>query len=369
MRNLLDSCICSNFVSTGTGLKVHYLESKPKNFTKYTPTILLLHGFPELSFSWRKIMPGLTNAGFRVIAPDQRGYGKTKGGSKNFDDNIDEYNLLNLSIDIISFLQNLNIKKVDLLVGHDAGSIVAGTSALIRGDIFKSVVMMSAPYTGIPKIIKKELQDPIHQDLKELKQPRKHYQWYYSTKQANTDMHLKSKKKLHQFLRSYFHAKSADWNKNFPCELKSWSAKELAKLPEYYVMKYEDTMVESVIKYFPKNKKYERWLNDDELNFYTETFFENGFQSSLNWYRCITSQIHNSNLKIFFGKQIEVPSMFISGEKDWGMYQKPGALKEMENRICKNFHGIKIVKNAGHWVQQEQPNDVLNLLLSFNSSL
>ena len=369
MKNLLDSGIFSNFISTGTGLKIHYLESKPRNFNKNTPIALLLHGFPELSFSWRKIMPGLTKAGFRVIAPDQRGYGKTIGGSKKFEDNIEEYNLLNLSIDIISFLHNLNIKKVDLLVGHDAGSIVAGTSALVRGDIFKSVVMMSAPYTGIPLINPKVSLDPIHQDLKKLKQPRKHYQWYYSTKQANTDMHLKNKKKLHKFLRSYFHTKSADWDSNSPYELKSWSAIELAKLPEYYIMKLEDTMVDSVIKYFPKNKKYKRWLTDEELNFYTETFFENGFQSSLNWYRCMTSQIHNDNLKIFFGKQIEIPSMFISGEKDWGMYQKPGALNEMKEITCKKFLGVKIVKNAGHWVQQEQPNDVLNLLLDFHNSL
>ena len=369
MKNLLHSSISSNFISTGTGLKVHYLESKPKNYTKKSPVALLLHGFPELSFSWRKIMPGLTNAGFRVLAPDQRGYGKTLGGAKKFEDNLEEYNLFNLTIDIVSFLQNLEIQKVDLLVGHDAGSIVAGTSALAREDIFKSVVMMSAPYNGVPKISEQIFDDTIHKDLKQLQPPRKHYQWYYSTKEANRDMHLKSKKKLHQFLRSYFHTKSADWFKNSPYELKSWSAKELAKLPEYYIMKLQDTMVDSVIKYSPKNKKYERWLNDEELNFYTETFFENGFQSSLNWYRCMTSQTQNNNLKIFFGKQIEIPSMFISGEKDWGMYQKPGALKIMQKKTCKNFHGIKIVKNAGHWVQQEQPEHVLNLLLNFKNSL
>ena len=369
MKNLLHSSISSNFISTGTGLEVHYLESKPKNYNKNSPIALLLHGFPELSFSWRKIMPGLSNAGFRVIAPDQRGYGKTSGGSKNFKDNIEEYNLFNLTIDIISFLQNLNIKKIDLLVGHDAGSIVAGTSALVREDVFKSVVMMSAPYNGVPRINEEKFNDPIHEDLKKLKQPRKHYQWYYSTKQANRDMHLKNKKKLHQFLRSYFHTKSADWNKNSPHELKSWSAKELAKLPEYYIMKLEDTMVESVIKYLPRNKKHERWLNDDELGVYTETFFKNGFQSALNWYRCMTSNVQNKNLRIFFGKQIKIPSMFISGEKDWGMFQKPGALKEMQKKICKNFYGIKIVKNAGHWVQQEQPDAVLNILLKFKNSL
>ncbi len=314
-------------------------------------------------------MPKLVAEGFRVIAPDQRGYGKTVGGSKDFEDDIRQYSLFNLTIDILSFLFKLKIYKVDLLVGHDAGSIVAGTAALIRPDIFKSVVMMSAPYTGVPKINVKKNSDPIHKNLKDLQVPRKHYQWYYSSKQANDDMHLKSKKKLHQFLRCYFHTKSADWKQNFPHKLKAWTAKELAKLPEYYIMKLNDTMVDSVIKFKPKNKNYEKWLNDEELSFYTETFFKNGFQSSLNWYRCMTSNEMNDDLKIFYGKNINIPSMFISGEKDWGMYQKPGALEEMRKNVCKNFYGINIVKNAGHWVQQEQPKKVCELLLNFYNSL
>ena len=130
--------------------------------------IFFLHGFPETSRMWERSIDFFVSKGFYVIAPDQRGYGKTSGGSKNFKDNIEEYNLFNLTIDIISFLQNLNIKKIDLLVGHDAGSIVAGTSALVREDIFKSVVMMSAPYNGVPRINEEKFNDPIHEDLKKL---------------------------------------------------------------------------------------------------------------------------------------------------------------------------------------------------------
>ena len=358
--------ISSNFIKINSNFKIHYLESKPKNNKNLIA--LLLHGFPELSFSWRKIMPLLSEQGFRVIAPDQRGYGKTKGGSSDFDTDLKQYNLFNLTTDIIAFLKKLNISKVNLLVGHDAGSIISGTAALIRPDIFQSVVMMSAPYTGIPIINLQKLSDPIHRDLKNLKTPRKHYQWYYSSKTANKDMHLKTKKRLHEFLRCYFHTKSADWKYNSPKKLKSWTAKELSKLPEYYVMKLEDTMVDSVIKYKPEKKEYERWLNDDELGFYTETFFKTGFQASLNWYRCMTSSSMNNDLQIFEGKVIEIPSMFISGEKDWGMYQKPGALEEMKKNVCKNFYGIKIVKNAGHWVQQEQPKKVFELLNNFYKS-
>ena len=179
-------------------------------------------------------------------------------------------------------------------------------------------------------------------------------------------MHLSTKEKLAYFLRSYFHVKSADWEYNNPFELTSWTGNELEKLPEYYIMKLEDTMVESVTKFFPKNTNCD-WLNDDELNVYTNTFFENGFQSALNWYRCMTSENQNKELNVFQGKLINNFTLYISGEKDWGMYQKPGALNEMKN-LCKNFKGIKIIKNAGHWVQQEKPEDVAKAILNFYSS-
>ena len=176
-------------------------------------------------------------------------------------------------------------------------------------------------------------------------------------------MHLSSKEKLAYFLRSYFHVKSADWEYNDPFELSSWTGKELEKLPEYYIMKLEDTMVESVTKFFPQKTNCD-WLNDNELDVYTNTFFENGFQSALNWYRCMTSEIQNKELSVFQGKLINNFTLYISGEKDWGMYQKPGALNEMKN-LCKNFKGIKIIKNAGHWVQQEKPEDVAKEILNF----
>ena len=92
-------------------------------------------------------------------------------------------------------------------------------------------------------------------------------------------------------------------------------------------------MVDSVIKYYPEKNVFDKWLNDKELDVYTSYFFKNGFQSSLNWYRCITSKNYNDNLKIFDGKLLTVPSIFISGEKDWGMFQKPGALKQMKKFI------------------------------------
>jgi len=366
MIDLLDPIIKSDKVEISTGLNVHYLEASKNNYNvSEKPTALLLHGFPELSFSWRKIIPVLAKEGFRVIAPDMRGYGLTTGGNKHYSEDISEYRLLSLATDILSLLSALKIKKIDLLVGHDAGSSVAGLSALIRPDIFKSVVMMSAPYTGAPKIESNLLyEDPIHKDLKNLNPPRKHYQWYYSTPEANADMHL-DKRSLHKFLRAYYHMKSADWKENNPYELGKWTAQNLAKMPEYYIMKLDHTMVEAVMSEFPKNNSYENWLNDIELEVYTNSFFKNSFQPALNWYRCMTSPFQNSDLRVFSNKKIEVPSCFIAGEKDWGIFQKPGALDIMENDLCINYCGRHILKNAGHWVQQENPDDVSKTLLNF----
>ena len=366
MIDLLDPIIKSDKVEISTGLNVHYLEASKNNYNvSEKPTALLLHGFPELSFSWRKIIPVLAKEGFRVIAPDMRGYGLTTGGNKHYSEDISEYRLLSLATDILSLLSALKIKKIDLLVGHDAGSSVAGLSALIRPDIFKSVAMMSAPYTGAPKIESNLLyEDPIHKDLENLNPPRKHYQWYYSTPEANADMHL-DKRSLHKFLRAYYHMKSADWKENNPYELGKWTAQNLAKMPEYYIMKLDHTMVEAVMSEFPKNNNYENWLNDIELEVYSNSFFKNSFQPALNWYRCMTSPFQNSDLRVFSNKKIEVPSCFIAGEKDWGIFQKPGALDIMENDLCINYCGRHILKNAGHWVQQENPDDVSKTLLNF----
>ena len=366
MIDLLDPIIKSDKVEISTGLNVHYLEASKNNYNvSKKPTALLLHGFPELSFSWRKIIPVLAKEGFRVIAPDMRGYGLTTGGNKHYSEDISEYRLLSLATDILSLLSALKIKKIDLLVGHDAGSSVAGLSALIRPDIFKSVAMMSAPYTGAPKIESNLLyEDPIHKDLENLNPPRKHYQWYYSTPEANADMHL-DKRSLHKFLRAYYHMKSADWKENNPYELGKWTAQNLGKMPEYYIMKLDHTMVEAVMSEFPKNNNYENWLNDIELEVYSNSFFKNSFQPALNWYRCMTSPFQNNDLRVFSNKKIEVPSCFIAGEKDWGIFQKPGALDIMENDLCINYCGRHILKNAGHWVQQENPDDVSKTLLNF----
>ena len=110
--------------------------------------MLLLHGFLELAYSWRKIMPQLASAGYHVIAPDQRGYGRTTGWDADDDGDLNPCGSLKLGRDIVGLVSALGYRSIDAVFGHDAGSYVAAWCALIRPDVFLSVAMMSAPFGG-----------------------------------------------------------------------------------------------------------------------------------------------------------------------------------------------------------------------------
>ncbi|SEO26891.1 alpha/beta hydrolase [Bradyrhizobium sp. OK095] len=367
----LPAGIRSRYVDGINGLRMHVLEAGFE--TKGRPCILLLHGFPELAFSWRKVMPALAAAGYHVIAPDQRGYGRTTGWTADYDGDLTPFSLLNLVRDALALVSAFGYRQVDL-AGHDFGSPVAAWCALIRPDVFRSVTLMSAPFSGAPPLpfntvdapAKPAVEDPVHRELAALPRPRIHYQWYYAMRPANADMQH-APQGVHDFLRAYYHHKSADWTDNKPYPLKSWSAGELAKLPTYYVMDAGETMAETVAKEMPSQATIaaNQWLPDSDLAFYSAEYGRTGFQGGLQWYRYGTSGMLNNEMQLFAGRSIDVPSCFISGKQDWGTYQRPGVFEAMQGRGCTNMLGCHLVDGAGHWVQQEQPAEVSRLLLQF----
>ena len=133
------SCVVNNI----NGLAIHMLEAGFE--INGRPLILLLHGFPELAYSWRKIMGPLAAAGYHVVAPDQRGYGRTTGWDGAYDGDLDSFRLPNLVRDALGLVSALGYRSVAAVVGHDFGSPVAAYCALIRADMFRSVALMSAP--------------------------------------------------------------------------------------------------------------------------------------------------------------------------------------------------------------------------------
>jgi pimeloyl-ACP methyl ester carboxylesterase len=364
--------IRSRFVSEINGLRVHVLEAGFE--TAGRPLVLLLHGFPEIAYSWRQVMLPLAAAGFHVVAPDQRGYGRTTGWDADYDGDLAPFRLLNAVRDALGLAASLGYRSVAAVVGHDFGASVAAWCAVVRPDVFRRVALMSAPFAGPPELPFDTDKNPspratgpsIHEALAALARPRKHYQWYYSTRAANADMwHCKAG--VHAFLRAYFHHKSADWRQNQPFPLKSWSAEELARMPTYYIMDLGRDMAATVAEEMPSAAEIAacRWLPDSELAVYSAEYERNGFQGGLNWYRARTGGRYESELQLFSGRTIDVPSLFVSGKSDWGVYQRPGSFERMQGTACTRMHGCHLIDGAGHWVQQEQPEIVSELLIDF----
>jgi pimeloyl-ACP methyl ester carboxylesterase len=368
----LPAGIRSRFVDGINGLRMHVLEAGFE--TSGRPCVLLLHGFPELAYSWRKVMPALAAAGYHVIAPDQRGYGRTTGWDADYDGDLHPFRMPNLLRDALGLVSAFGYRSVDAVIGHDFGSPVAAWCALVRPDVFKSVALMSAPFGGPPPLpfntadapAQQKPEDPVLRELAALPRPRKHYQWYYSTREANADMH-RAPQGVHDFLRAYYHHKSADWKDNQPYKLQGWTATELAKLPTYYVMDLAKDMAATVAEEMPSATAIAAngWLPDRELAYYSAEYARTGFQGGLQWYRCGTSDAFTAELETYSGRTIDVPSCFIAGKQDWGIYQRPGALEAMRSKACTKMIGCHLVDGAGHWVQQEQPEQVSRLLLQF----
>src|ERR1700674_1518274 len=140
----------SRTIANVNGMTVHILEAGYE--TPGRPAVLLLHGFPELAYSWRKVMVPLAAAGYHVIAPDQRGYGRTTGWDDSYDADPDAFRILNMVRDAVGLVYALGYRSVAAIVGHDAGAPVASWCALIRPDIFRSVTIMSSPFEGAPSL-------------------------------------------------------------------------------------------------------------------------------------------------------------------------------------------------------------------------
>jgi pimeloyl-ACP methyl ester carboxylesterase len=369
--------IRSRTIENVNALDVHILEAGYESAGR--GTVLLLHGFPELAYSWRKIMLPLAAAGYHVIAPDMRGYGRTTGWDGSYDADPDPFRMLNVVRDAIALVLSLGYREVAAVVGHDAGAPVAAWCALIRPDMFRSVVMMSAPFDGTPNLPFNTVNgaalprapltdDEFDAQLAALPRPRKYYMNYQRTREANDNM-LHAPQGLHAFFRAYYHYKSADWKGNKPHPLKARSAEELAQMPTYYVMDKDKGMAESAADGMPSAAEIAacQWLTDAEIGVYVTEYSRTQFTGALQGYRVRRGSDPKSlaEMHTFSGRTIDVPSCYIAGKSDWGTYQFPGAAERMQKTACTRMVGFHLVEGAGHWVQQEQPEKVSELLKQF----
>lgn len=335
----LPSGVTENYVHCpSNGLTFHILEA---GYTpeRDRPLIILTHGYPELAFSWRKVMSPLADAGYYVVAFDQRGYGRTTGWDNSPFDKTDmsQFTLTTIVRDVVALVHALGYREVGCITGHDFGAVTSSLCALVRPDLFRSCIMMSHPFkapNSLPFNLRNGDRPPaapvdIQAELAKLPEPRKHYKWYNSTAEAAPQWNNPAQG-LEAFLRGYLHVKSADWSNNSPTALKEWSAEELAKMPYYYIMPHDKSMPETIADMMKTEdaSATKRWMSDEDLGVYVQEWSRTGFQGGLNFYRTTTDPAKKKDLEMFAGKKIECPSTFISGKQDWGNYQEPGTTSQ-----------------------------------------
>lgn len=287
------------------------------------PAVLLCHGFPELGHSWRHQIRALADAGYRAIAPDMRGYGMTEAPAA-----IDDYTIFHLVGDMVGLLDAMEVGQADI-VGHDWGAPVAWTAAQMRPDLFTSVVGMCVPFA-----------------------PRGPMSNAEAMRRAGN----------HQFYQLYFQqpgVAEADFENDIDATLRRmmWtlSAGPAARWTGMVGAGGALDALSEPVAEMP-------WMPPEELAIYASAFRASGFGGGLNWYRNID---RNWALTApFQHAAIRQPAWFITGERD-PIYPLVKPLVDALPRTVPGHRGTTIVPNAGHWVQQEAPGIVNEVLLDF----
>ncbi len=313
------------FVQTN-GIKMHYVEQGTG------PLIVMCHGWPESWYSWRHQIPALAAAGYRVVAPDQRGYGRTDKPEA-----IEAYNIFNLTGDIVGLVRALGESQA-IIVGHDWGAPVAWHCALLRPDIFRAVALLSVPF--IPR-------GPVRptDGMKALEGKNNWFYQNYFQEPGRVEKELDAEPRRSVTMMLY--SASGDpppaerWNFLFPRPQKFLESGTIpGRLPG--------------------------WLTEEDVEFFTAEFTTSGFRGGINWYRNIDRNWEMSGF--LDGVKLTQPSVFAAGEHDVVLAMYPDAAKIVDFSMP-NCRKKIIIPGAGHWIQQERPSEINALLIEFVKGL
>ncbi|WP_308215907.1 alpha/beta fold hydrolase [Pseudonocardia humida] len=301
------------------GVELHVLEDGPAD----GPPVILAHGFPELAYSWRHQLPALGAAGYRVLAPDQRGYGRSSRPEA-----IGDYDITHLTDDLIGLLDDIGAEKA-VFVGHDWGSMVVWQTALLHPDRVAGVCGMSVPFSPRPPA-------PPTQLWRQVFDGRFFYILYFQEPGvADAELNGDPATAMRRMLcgvrtdRGGSIDSNADDGRGF-----------VARFPE------PDALPD--------------WLSQQELDFYIAEFTRTGFTGGLNWYRNFDRNWETTPQ--LAGAKVGAPSLFIGGALDPVLVMAP---PDRQGEWLTDFRGNVLVDDAGHWVQQEKADEVNTALLDW----
>ncbi|MFQ5699013.1 MAG: alpha/beta fold hydrolase [Myxococcota bacterium] len=308
-----------------SGLRMHVVEAGEG------PLVLLCHGFPESWYSWRHQLRALADAGYRAVAPDMRGYGRSARPEP-----IEAYSQLQLVGDVVGLVSALGESRA-VIVGHDWGAPVAWNAALLRPDVFRAVAALSVPFSAPPPMEPTRL-------LAQLAGDQFHYVLYFQ-EPGVAEAELEADPR--HWLQGFFHVGSGDVD---------LASTRLAGLPK--TARLSDGFV------WPDRPP--TWLRDEDLDFYAGEFERTGFRGGLHWYRNIDRSWRE--LRAFRTARHRVPALFIAGEKDGVVLANPAAVSDLP-KLVPTLRDTLMIPGCGHWTQQERPEVVSQKLLEFLGGL
>ncbi len=306
------------------GIEMHIAEAGPAD----GPLVVLCHGFPESWYSWRHQLPALAEAGYHVVAPDQRGYGATTAPADNR-----AYTQFHLVGDIVGLVHALDAQTA-VIAGHDWGAPVAWNAALWRPDVFRAVIALSVPATDRSRIaptagMKATFGDTFF------------YILYFQTPGVAEHELQKDVKRA---LRMLLYSASGD--------VRGANFQRLPKTAGFL-----DQMTDP--------DELPAWLTEQDLDYFANAFQSTGFRGGLNWYRNIDSTWELS--APFQGKKIEQPALFITGDRD--LTRNNPNYEERMRAVVPNLRDVVTLPGIGHWTQQESPDRTNEAMLNFLGSL
>ena len=291
--------------------------------------VILAHGFPELSYSWRHQLPALAAAGCRAVAPDQRGYGRSSRPPE-----VVSYDILHLTDDLLGILEDMGHQKA-VFVGHDWGAIVVWQLALLAPEHVAGVVGMSVPFFPRPEIPPTEL-------FRNLVGDSFFYILYFQGPGvADANLGADPATTMRRMLAGLTTGDGAPRDMDF-----------FAPDDRGFVERLREP------------ESLPPWLSQDELDHYIAEFTRTGFTGGINWYRNFDRNW--SLTEHLAGAHVEVPSLFIGGALDPVLLMSPPSA--MDGWVD-DHRGTILIDGAGHWVQQERPDEVNAALLGFIESV
>lgn len=316
------------------GIQIHYVEQGQG------PLVVFCHGFPESWYSWRHQLTALASAGFRAVALDMRGYGGTSKPEA-----ISAYTISHMVGDVVGTVQALGESKA-VVVGHDWGAPVAWYAALMRPDLFRAAAVLSVPFTpplALPPEIK--LTDLMRQNAG----PDREYYRTYFQEPGVAEAELEAD--VHRTMLGMLYGISGDY-------VKDGHAKSLTDGFFPKGQKFLDTL--------KLPNKLPAWLTEADVAFFVKELSASGFRGGLNWYRNIDAL--PGLLSPFLGRTIEQPTLYLYGELDLIAGNTPDAIAGMKASLPSLKKVVK-VEGAGHWLQQERPDEVNRELVAFLKGL